>query len=113
MNQVEFSREDVEAHRVWAALGYLLFFIPLIKNRKSELCRFCANEGLILLIVEVIISILFSIFAGIPLIGWLFKLVGRLLRLGVSLFGLLLTVELMANDKAFELPFIGHIRLIR
>ena len=113
MQEVNFSQEDVAANRVWAALGYLVFFIPLIKDRKSPLCRFCANEGLLLLIIEIIVSVVFSIFGGIPLIGWLFKLVGRLLRLGVTLFGLLLTIQLMAYDRAYEVPFIGQIRLIR
>ena len=113
MLEVRFSQEDMAANRVWAALGYLVFFVPLIKDRRSELNRFCANEGLILLIVEIIVSVVFSIFGGIPLIGWLFRLVGRLLRLGVILFGLLLTIQLMAYDRAYEIPFIGQIRLIR
>ena len=113
MKEVKFSQEDMAANRTWAALGYLLFFIPLIRDRRSELCRFCANEGLLLLIVEIIIAVVFSIFGGIPLIGWLFKLVGRLLRLGVTLFGLLLTIQLTAFDKAYEVPFFGHIRMIR
>ena len=113
MNEVEFSPSDVAENRVWAALGYLVFFIPLIKNKQSELCRFTANQGLLLLIVEVILILLFGVFAGIPLIGWLFRLVGRLLVLAVELFGLLLTIQLMANDRAYEVPFIGHIRLIR
>ena len=113
MLEVEFAHEDVAENRVWAALGYLVFFIPLIKNRKSPLCRFCASEGLILLIIEIIVGALFGIFAGIPLIGWLFRLVGRLLVLAVALFGLLLMIQLMANDRAYEVPFIGHIRLIR
>lgn len=113
MQEVKFSQDDLAINRVWAALGYLVFFIPLIRNKRSELCRFCANEGLILFIVEIVIAAVFSVFGGIPLIGWLFKLIGRLLRLAVSLFGLLLTVQLMANDKAYEVPVIGYIRLIR
>ena len=113
MNQVEFSPSDVKENRVWAALGYLVFFIPLIKNRQSELCRFTANQGLLLLIVEIILMLLFGIFAGIPLVGWLFRLVGGLIQLAVALAGLLLLVQLMAYDRAYELPFIGHIRMIR
>ena len=113
MNEVEFSPSDVAENRVWAALGYLVFFIPLIKNKQSELCRFTANQGLLLLIVEVILILLFGVFAGIPLIGWLFRLIGGLVELGVGLVGLLLLVQLLAYDRAYELPFIGHIRMIR
>ncbi|MGN1005755.1 MAG: hypothetical protein ACI4O8_04495, partial [Aristaeellaceae bacterium] len=78
MEDRNFSTEDLAANRVWAALGYLLFFIPLIKCGRSPLGRYCANQGLLLLIVIAIVRILFGIFGGIPIIGWLFLLVGRL-----------------------------------
>ena len=31
MEDRNFSTEDLARNRTWAALGYLLFFIPLIK----------------------------------------------------------------------------------
>ena len=113
MEDRNFSTEDLAANRVWAALGYLLFFIPLIKCRRSPLGRYCANQGLLLLIVIAIVRILFGIFGGIPIIGWLFLLVGRLACLALALLGLLCLIQLMSNDRVCELPVIGGIRLIR
>ena len=88
MEDRNFSTEDLARNRTWAALGYLLFFIPLIKCKHSPLGRYCANQGLLLLIVIAIVRILFGIFGGIPIIGWLFLLVGRLACLAVALVGL-------------------------
>ena len=35
-----------------ASLGYILFFIPLITCKDSKLGRYCANQGLLLLIAN-------------------------------------------------------------
>lgn len=113
MDDRNFTTEDLARNRVWAALGYLVFFIPLIKSRRSLLGRYCANQGLLLLIVGVIVRVLFGIFGGVPLIGWVFLLVGRLLCLVLALIGLLCLIQLMSNDRVCELPVIGGIRLIR
>ena len=113
MDDRNFSTEDMARNRVWAALGYLVFFIPLIKCKRSPLGRYCANQGLLLLIVAVIVRILFGIFGGVPLIGWVFLLIGRLLCLALALIGLLCLIQLMSNDRVCELPVIGGIRLIR
>lgn len=113
MNDRNFTGEDLARNRTWAALGYLVFFLPLIKCKNSPLGRYCANQGLLLLIVAVLVQLLFAIFGGIPIIGWLFRLVGNLICLGVGVIGLLCMVQLMSNDRVCELPVIGSIRLIR
>ena len=113
MDDRNFTTEDVARNRVWAALGYLVFFIPLIKCKNSPLGKYCANQGLLLLIVHVLVRALFSIFGGIPLIGWLFDLVGGLCGFALLLVGLLCLVQLLSNDRVCQLPFIGELRLIK
>ena len=113
MDERNFTREDLARNRTWAALGYLVFFIPLIKCRQSPLGRYCANQGLILAILTVLVRALFGIFGGIPLIGWLFLLVGRLAALALFAAGLLCMIQLMSNDRVCELPLVGFIRLLR
>ena len=51
----EFAPEDMKANRTMAALGYLVFFIPLLKCPKSKLGRYCANQGLILWVLIVLV----------------------------------------------------------
>ena len=113
MDDRNFSSEDLARNRTWAALGYLVFFIPLLKCKNSKLGRYCANQGLILLILNVLVSALFGILGGIPLIGWLFLLAGRLACLVLVVVGLLCMIQLMTNDRVCELPLVGFIRLLR
>ena len=74
----DFTQEDLEKNRTMAALGYIVFFVPLIRCGDSKVARYCANQGLILLVLMILVSILFNIFAIVPFIGWLFRLVGAL-----------------------------------
>lgn len=113
MNDREFSRADLEANRTWAALGYLVFFLPLWKCKDSKLGRYCANQGLLLMILTILVRSIFEIFTEVPLIGWLFAVTGNLVSLALVVVGLLCTIQLITNDRVIELPFIGFMRLIR
>ena len=86
----DFSREDIAQNKTMAALGYLVFFIPLIFCKNSRLGRYCANQGLLIVIVQVLLSILFNILGIIPLLGFVFVLIGRLLSLALLVVALLL-----------------------
>ena len=107
-----FSAEDLRENKMLAAVGYLVFFVPLIWRRHSKLGRYCANQGLLIMIVQILLAIFFNILGGIPLLGWLFELVGRLAGLGVLIVSLMCMVQLMTNDRVIELPYIGFIRLL-
>ena len=109
---MEFDREDMEKNKTMAALGYLVFFVPLICCRESKLGRYCANQGLLIMIVQILLAILFSILGGIPLLGWVFRLAGRLASLAVLVVALLCMLQLMTNERAVELPYIGGFRVI-
>ena len=108
----EFSREDFAQNKTLAGVGYLVFFVPLIWCGKSRLGRYCANQGLLLMIVQLLVNILFTIFAGIPLLGWLFTLAGRLVSLALVVVALLCMIQVMNNERVTELPYIGGVRLI-
>ena len=59
-----------------------------------------------------LLAILFSILGGIPLLGWVFRLAGRLASLAVLVVALLCMLQLMTNERAVELPYIGGFRVI-
>ena len=112
MDDREFTTEDMEQNRTLAAAGYVIFFVPLIWCRGSKLGRYCANQGLLLTIVYVLVSLLFNILGGIPLLGWLFRVVGGLCGLALLVVALLCAAQLITNRRVVELPFIGFLRLI-
>ena len=109
---MDFSREDFAANKTLAGVGYLVFFVPLIWCRKSRLGRYCANQGLLLMIVQLLLNIFFNILGGIPLLGWLFLLIGRLVSLGVLVVSLLCMLQVIFNERVIELPFIGAFRIL-
>lgn len=109
----KFSQNDIEANRFKAGLGYFIFFIPLLLCRDSKLGRHCANQGLLLWLVSLIVSALLGIFTSVPLIGWIFVIASQLFRFVLFLLAMLCFVQLTTKDHAPELPFIGGIRIIR
>lgn len=113
MDDRNFSQEDLARNRTWAALGYLVFFLPLIQCKSSPLGRYCANQGLLLLIVQVLLRLLFGVLGDIPLVGWVFSLIGGLAGVALLIVGLLCMAQLLSNDRVCELPFIGSLRLLR
>ena len=69
--------QDAKQARGYAWLAYILFFIPLLINRKNSFVRFHANEALEINIIDVI--------------GLILTLIGALVK-PVSLFTILLVI---------------------
>ena len=116
MTKPVFDKTDYEQNHLVGALGYVLFFLPLMNGSKSRFCRFCANQGALAWIVYAIVALIFGIlnfFIGwIPLIGWALRLIGVLIRLAV--FSCMLWYGWNAyNGRPEPLPFIGEIELFR
>ena len=108
----DFTQEDLEQNRTMAALGYIVFFIPLIKCGDSKVGRYCANQGLILWVLMVLVSVLFNIFAIVPFIGWLFTLVGGLASFALFCIGIVCFAMMMTDGRVTELPYVGGFRLL-
>jgi len=111
-----FDRSDYEKNHLAGALGYIVFFVPLIVDGKSRYCRFCANQGALAWIVYAAVALIFGILnfliGWLPLIGWLIRLAGSLIRL--ALFALMVYYGWKAySGKPEPLPFIGGIELFR
>lgn len=111
--QNTFTRADIEQNKLKAGLGYLVFFLPLILCRDSKLGRHCANQGLLLLILCILVSIAVSMLTGLPLIGWVFTLSGKIARFGLLLLALVCFLQLTSNNRAVEIPYIGGIKIIQ
>ena len=89
-----------------------MFFLPLILCRDSKLGRHCANQGLILFIVSLLAGMVLGIFAGVPLLGWLFRLAARLVQFALFAVGVICFVLLTSSGKAVELPVVGKIHIL-
>ena len=91
-----------------AALAYVLFFIPLLTESKSDpFVKFHVKQSLVLLIVSIGWSLCSRFFAYLPVIGWI---VGGLVGTVISILLLILWIKGLMNalnGKQEELPVIG------
>lgn len=106
-NNPNNANKDVEDNKVIAALAYIVFFLPLIVAKDSEFGKFHANQGLLLLLLGFIVSIVGSI---IPLIGWF--IIGPVGGLFVLALGIIGVVNALGGVEK-ELPLIGHFRILK
>ena len=107
--------QDVENNKAYSILSYLgfLVLIPILLDRKSPYVKFHANQGLILLVAELIAAVISTVLWFIPVAGLVLSLV-----IGLPLY--LATVVLMVigiinayGGKAKKLPIIGEFELLK
>ncbi|MCH5266021.1 MAG: hypothetical protein J1F02_08990 [Lachnospiraceae bacterium] len=122
---IVFQSEDVSQNKVYGVLAYLglLFLVPLFAAKDSLYARFHTNQGLVLFLSEIILTI-----AG-QIIGFVFRTIITVLTLGllgwiiptiinfaVSVVCLVYTILGIVNACSGEpkkLPIIGNITLLK
>ena len=114
----QFAPEDIAQNKGMAILSYLsvLVLIPLFAAKDSRFARFHANQGLVLLVSEVVWSAVTGVLGRLlraisPFLGFVAAILGlvNLLFLVLAIIGIVNA----ANGKAKELPLIGTIRLLK
>jgi len=114
-----FDATDIENNKILALLSYLswLVLIPLFAAKHSKFARFHTNQGLVLLIVQVIWGIATAIVntiitAILPPLG---LIVSLLLGLVNILFLVLAIIGIVnaVTGKAKELPVIGKFKILK
>ena len=116
---VIFNTEDVEQNKVFGILSYIgiLVLVPILAAKDSQYARFHANQGLVLLITDVIIGacmrILSTVLGIIPFLG---SLVAGLISAPFVILLLVLMILGIVNACSGEpkkLPVIGQITIIK
>lgn len=101
------TKESVENEKVWAALSYLIFFLPLLVAKESKFAMYHASQGFNLFLFFVAVNVLGLM---VPIIGWfLIYPIGCLL--GVVL--LILGIVNALNGEKKELPVIGKYKILK
>lgn len=110
----KMDSKDVEENKVMGVLAYIgiLVLIPLLAAPKSKFARYHSNQGLILLIIEVLCSAIFTPLGFIPYVGIVFSIIGGLVGL-VCLVLLILGIVNAAQGKAKTLPLIGKFNILK
>ena len=103
----DFDAKDIADNKVLSLFAYLgiLFLIPLVAAPNSKYARFHANQGLVLFLASIIISVV----AVIPFLGWIVGFVGGIASFVFSILGIVNAV----TGKAKELPIIGKFNILK
>lgn len=106
-----FDARDIEDNKVMSILAYIgpLFLIPLFAASKSKFARFHTNQGLVLFILDVLLSVATAVLGLLPVVGWVAGTLSGLIVLALMIFG----IYNAATGRARELPLIGNIILIK
>ena len=109
-----FDQNDIQQNRVMGVLSYLgiLVLIPLFAAKESPFARFHCNQGIVLALAEVVLSLAAKIFGRLPLIGWIIKLVAGLGGIALLVFAIMGIINAI-NGRAKELPLVGGIRILQ
>ena len=104
------DRSDVEANKVFGIIAYLgiFVFISIFAAPKSSFARFHSNQGLVLFIANVLLSLLSEAMRFIWMGGMVVSL-GRIFCLILMIVGLISA----AQGQTRELPIIGKIKLLK
>jgi len=92
---------DVQDGKALAWLSYLgiLFLIPLLAKKENKYCQFHAKQGLVLLIAEIIVSIVFVI----PILGWIVGALGYIFVWIMAIIGIIQSLQ----GKYWKMPVLG------
>ncbi len=106
-----FDPQDIQANKGLCILSYLwlLFLVPMLVNKNSPFTKFHVNQGIVLFIFCIIISIISKIVTWIPIIGWM---IGSVIWI-VELILVIMGIVNAAQGEAKRLPIIGNIDLYK
>ena len=90
------------SNKTMGVLAYFISFLPLLVDSENEFGRFHANQGLLVLILSIVASIVGSF---IPTLGW----IGNILVLVLAIMGIINA----SKEEMKELPLIGSIKIIK
>lgn len=118
--------QDVQQNKILALVSYLgyFFFIPMIVKPQSRYLRFHGNQGLTLLLTEIVLGIVHAILCGLfglfslvgvagAIIGGIFIVLFSIAIWGAILVWAILGIYNAVTGKAKELPLIGRIRILK
>ncbi|MBP5194225.1 MAG: DUF4870 domain-containing protein, partial [Clostridia bacterium] len=90
----------------------ILVLIPILAAKDSKFARFHSNQGLVLLICEVVVSIVLGILSVIPYVGIVFAILSWIVSIVFFVF-LILGIVNAVQGKAKELPIIGKFKILK
>jgi uncharacterized membrane protein len=103
MDELKLNEEEIKEGAPFAALSYVFFLwiLTFIFKKENRFAHFHAKQGIVIFIAEIVCSVL----ALLPLIGKLFYVLGLLIFLILSLYGIYYSL----TGRLVRIPVISNI----
>lgn len=117
--EVAADPRDAADNKVFGILAYIgiLVLIPILAAPKNSVfSRFHANQGLVLWITSIILSVASSVLNAVGEVLWILGLVTGLVSGAAGIFRLVLMIMGIvsaAKGEMKELPIIGKFRILK
>lgn len=118
-----YSTNDINENKIFAVISYIPFiclFPVFVSSKKSAYARFHANQGLVLFIAELLISLVMWLvgfaLGFIPFVSAILAFPLSILSWAIELLefaAIVYGIYLAASGKAKELPVIGKIKILK
>ena len=106
-----FDKQDIESNKVMALLCYIgiLWLIPMLAAKDSKFAQYHVNQGIVLTLGSLVVSVACFIIVLIPILGWIVAPIAGLIPTAMMILG----IVNVCQGKAKELPFIGSYRILK
>ena len=101
----QVRRADIKKAKVSSAIGYILFFVPMIFHGENQFARFHCNQSLLNLGLSTIVAVLLGM---IPYAGPYLMALQEVL----SLIWMIRGIILAAMGKAVSIPLVGWLTIV-
>jgi uncharacterized membrane protein len=103
MEELKFTEEEIKSGAPFAALSYVFFLwiLTFILKKENRFAHFHAKQGIAIFIGEMV----FGFLALLPLVGKIFYVIGLLVFLCFSLYGIYYAL----TGKVVRMPVISDI----
>lgn len=101
----------------------IMFFVPLVSIPESRYGRYWANQGLLILLIELICLLvglvvggIFGLLSLIPFVGVVFGVIETAVTVLLSLIPaayIIISLVYVSKGKARDIPFVGFVRIIK
>lgn len=106
--------QDIENNKVMSLFSYIgiLFLIPMLACKDSQYARFHANQGIVLFLAELAVSVITGVLSFIPVVGLIVAIVMWIVSIVLLVFAIMGIVNAVTG-KAKALPLIGGITILK
>lgn len=118
-----YSANDINENKIFAVISYIPFiclFPVFVSSKKSAFTKFHANQGLVLFIAELLISLVMwlvgFVLGLIPFAAAILAFPLSILSWAIELLefaAIVYGIYIAATGKAKELPVIGKIKILK